>query len=457
MHSGCSVLASGFRNDVFISYCHDDNISTSEDRRGWVSYFGDRLKVRLKQLLGHPVEVWRDERKLHGDHALDDEIQSQIESSAVFLAVVTPLYLASRYCTDEREWFRDKVGDKLRVGSRMRGIRVVKTPQSDGLHRGVFREGLGFEFFREVEGDVDEFAPAGGEFDDRFGKVCKSVKELLGKLRRDRVSVYIAHCPAGLQGERKKLVTEFNDQGYRILPEFQINSENVDKLAREGLEAAQLSVHLLGVESDPLVVRQARIAMALEKPLVAWSSKPELYLQETEYGRFLRELMEYGDPLRQSQYLDRTTLERVKPEVLGLLQPRAAAARVTPSDERRVYILCDGNEIEDYMIAWKLKTWIEGGDGFKVDLPEIKPPDPAADHRRKLRSCDGLLLYWGQASTSWFETTKSDLRARPFSSGAIGVGAEEKISVAASDAPVIPLYGDFQYNALDPFLDPLRQ
>ena len=46
--------------------------------------------------------------------------------------------------------------------------------------------------------------------------------------------------------------------------------------------------------------------MELEKPLVAWSSKPELYLRETEYGKFLRELMEYQDPLRQSQYLDRT-------------------------------------------------------------------------------------------------------------------------------------------------------
>ena len=447
----------GFRNDVFISYCHDDNISISEDRRGWVSDFGDRLKVRLKQLLGHPVEVWRDEKKLGGDHALDDEIQSQIESCAVFLAVVTPLYLNSRYCTDEREWFLDKVGDKLRVGSRMRGIRVVKTPQSDRSHRGVFSEGLGFEFFRAVEDDVDEFAPASREFDDRFGKVCKSIKGLLETLRRDRVSVYVAHCPSDLQSEREKLVTEFNDQGYRILPEIQIDSRNVDKVAKDGLEAARLSVHLLGAENDSLAVRQARIAMELEKPLIAWSSKPELYLQETEYGEFLRELMEYQDPLRQSQYLDRTRLERVKTEVLELLQPRPAPAVVTTCDGRRVYILCDR---EDYKIAWQIRNRIVDQDGFAVDLPETAPLDPAdlrADHKRKLQSCDGLLLYWGQASTSWFETTKSDLRARRFSSGAIGVGAEEKISVASSDAPVIPLYGDFQYKALDPFLTPLRQ
>ena len=147
----------------------------------------------------------------------------------------------------------------------------------------------------------------------------------------------------------------------------------------------------------------------------------------------------------------------MKTEVLELLQPRAAAARVIPSDGRRVYILCDGNEIEDYKIAWKLKTWIVDRDGFKVDLPEIKPPDPAADHRRKLQSCDGLLLYWGQASDNWFEATKTDLRSGRFLSGAIGIGAEEKSGVAVSDAPIIPLYGNFQYDALDPFLQPLRQ
>ena len=255
----------------------------------------------LKQHLGAPVAVWRDEKKLGGDHAFDDEIKSQIESSAVFLAVVTPLYLNSRYCTQEREWFLESVGKNLFVGSRMRGIRVVKTPQSDGSHRGVFSEGLGFDFFGAVEGDVDEFAPASREFDDRFGKVCKSIKGLLETLRRDRVSVYVAHCPSDLQSEREKLVTEFNDQGYRILPEIQIDSKNVDKVAKDGLEAARLSVHLRGVESDSLAVRQARIAMELEKPLIAWSSKPELYIGETKYGNFLRELMEYQDPLRQSQ------------------------------------------------------------------------------------------------------------------------------------------------------------
>ena len=446
----------GCKNDVFISYCHDDNISLSEDRRGWITDFGDRLRVRLRQLLGHPVEVWRDE-KLGGDHVLDDELRSQVEDTAVFLAVVSPSYLNSRYCTDEREWFLDKVGAELRVGSRTRGIRVVKTPTSGGSHRAVFKGALGFEFYGAVEKELEEFAPASREFEDRFGKVCKRIKGLLETLRRRHVAVYVARSPSELEQDREELVTEFNDQGYRILPEMQIDSRNVDDVAREGLESARLSVHLFGVDSDPLAVRQARIAMELKKPMITRTSRSGLESQATDYGKFLNALTKYQDPLRHSAYLGYTSLGDVKTEVQELLQASPSSARVTLSDKRRVFILCDGNEIEDYKIAWKLKTWIFDQDGFEVDLPEIAPPDPVADHKKKLQSCDGLLLYWGQASDVWFEKTKTDLMTRRFSSGAIGVGSEEKSTVTVSNAPVIPLYGNFQYDALEPFLKPLRQ
>ncbi|MCP5120475.1 MAG: toll/interleukin-1 receptor domain-containing protein [bacterium] len=177
----------GYQNDVFISYCHDDNISAREDRRGWITDFGQDLKVRLKQLLGAPVSVWRDENKLGGDHALDSEIKQQIEQAAVFLAVVTPLYLNSRYCTQERQWFLSHVGDELLVGSRMRGIRVVKTPASGKAHLDVFEKGLGFEFFREAEDEVEEFSVASPEFDKRFEKACQRIKGLLETMRRAKV------------------------------------------------------------------------------------------------------------------------------------------------------------------------------------------------------------------------------------------------------------------------------
>ena len=184
----------GFQNDVFISYCHDDNISDFEDERGWISDFSLGLQRRLKKLLGAPVKVWRDERKLSGEYVFDNEIKTQIEDSAVFLAVVSPLYLNASYCTKERAWFLEKVGDELLIGNRIRGLRVVKTPKFDEfrreLHREVFAQGLGFEFFRQQEDDdVEEFLPASAAFNDQFSKTCRGIKGLLETLRRDRVPV----------------------------------------------------------------------------------------------------------------------------------------------------------------------------------------------------------------------------------------------------------------------------
>ena len=255
-------------------------------------------------------------------------------------------------------------------------------------------------------------------------------------------------------------MAEVNDRGFRVLPEIQIDLRNVEPIARDGLGAAELSVHLFGTEHDELAVRQARIAMSLEKPLIAWTSEPELYRKETEYGRFLAELMKYRDPHRRSQYLDQTRLERVKTEVLEILRPRETAPSVPANGKRRVYILCDGHEVGDYRSAWKIKKWIEERDKFEVDLPETAPLDPGdlrADHKRKLSNCDGLLLYWGQAGKQWFETTQDDLQARHYRSGAIALGSPERAKEEVGAGHVIRLYEDFRYEALESFLRPLRQ
>jgi hypothetical protein len=449
------VYVPKLKNDVFISYCHDDNVSDFPGERGWITDFGERLRVRLKQLLGAPGEVWWDKR-LGGDHALDLEIRTRIEGTAVFLAIVSPSYLNSDYCAREREWFRIAVGDRMQAGSRMRGIRVVKTPKSDGSHRGIFRDGLGFEFFvaaKDEPDEVEEFPRTSCEFQEEFGKVCRRVKGLLETLRRQQVAVYVAHCSPPLKGERSRLVAELADQGYRVLPEIQVDSENVEKVTGEGLETAAVSVHLFGSEEHGLSVRQAQIAMDAGRPLVVWTSKPELDCDDTKYGRFLCGLM------RRSHYLDRTALESVKAEVMKLLEPVDQAAPRRSTGSRRVYILCHRAESEDIRRAWQIKKWMVERH-FEVDLPEIAPLDPEdliQDHRKKLEGCEGLLLYWGQASKDWFETSKNDLATRQFRSGAIALGDPSRSAAGLATAPVIQLYPDFRYEALEPFLQPLRQ
>ena len=448
----------GFKNDVFISYCHDDEPLFGRQQGGWVSDFHAGLEGRLRQILGsRSVGVWRDVKRLSGEFVLDDTIQGELQDTAAFLAIVTPLYLSSQYCTQEREWFVDHIGESPVAGNLARTIRVVKTPHKDEAHRRVFEDSLGFEFFQRSEISFQEYAVASKEFADLMENLCQGVARVLEAMRRERSPVYVGKCAKPLRADRDKLMVELTDQGYRVLPEIEIDSENVEAITKQGVEEAGLSVHLFGAEAYDLSIRQAEIAMQLRQPLVAWASEADLVRLEGEYGDFLRRVMAYQDPERRSHFLDRTRLERVKSEVLRLLAPHEAPPPPDEPKVRRVYIVCDSRVPEDYRSAWKIKNLISENDKFVVDLPETAPLDPGelrADHNRKLRDSHGLLVYWGKSSEGWFEATKDDLDRKEYVSEAVAVtnGTAHRLDGRV----VLRLDAGFRYDALDPFLQPLR-
>ena len=67
----------GFEHDIFISYAHVDDLTASEDEEGWVTSFIEHLKVALGQRFGNfdCVKIWRDKRRLEGNHVFDEVIE----------------------------------------------------------------------------------------------------------------------------------------------------------------------------------------------------------------------------------------------------------------------------------------------------------------------------------------------------------------------------------------------
>ena len=93
-----------FDNDIFISYAHLDNEPLIKDAEGWVSQFHHAMEVRVDQLLGKKLSVWRDP-KLHGNDYLDDTIFGQLPKVALLVSIFTPRYVKSAYCTNELTQF----------------------------------------------------------------------------------------------------------------------------------------------------------------------------------------------------------------------------------------------------------------------------------------------------------------------------------------------------------------
>ena len=444
----------GYSNDVFISYAHNDNIS-HDSSPGWVTAFSKRLEVTLKGLLGSDVRVWRDEERTSPDRILDDELQRQVNSSAVFVAIVSPSYLNSSFCTDERNWFLEANAGTIRLGTSSRGLRVVRLPLIEGdAHRQIFADGLGGEFFERKGEYLEELSPMSTAFGALFERLCQGIARLLHQMRRDCTPVYLAACRRDLRRHRQALVDELTSLGYSVLPSVELAGDLLE-VAKEELSRARLSVHVFDAIPHTLSNDQARLAMDLQGKILVWALEPELYKADLDNRELLWRL--FGT----ATYLEPPNArpEKVKAEVLALLSARDRAEVPALNGDRRIYIICDSRDPDDYRRARKIRDLIVRNDKFEVDLSEAGPLDPGEireDHERKLRMCHGVLLYWGTAERDWFDAMRGDLLSRRFLSNAIALG-EGRDRSGVNHHTVLPLDEEFAYAELDPLLEPLRR
>src|SRR5262249_31528415 len=105
---------SGYDFDVFISYAHVDNEPIDPAKGGWVSVFIQNLSRYLAKQLGRreAFSNWYDQQNLQGNHPITD-IPGLVKRSQLFLAVLSPGYMASDFCKLELDAFIQHHGSDL--------------------------------------------------------------------------------------------------------------------------------------------------------------------------------------------------------------------------------------------------------------------------------------------------------------------------------------------------------
>ena len=83
--------------DLFISYSRRDN------ERGQVTAMKAQIKSGFRAFAGRDLRVFFDTHEIAGMDDWRQKIQRSLRDSQVFLAVLSPQYLASPYCRWERE------------------------------------------------------------------------------------------------------------------------------------------------------------------------------------------------------------------------------------------------------------------------------------------------------------------------------------------------------------------
>lgn len=136
----------GFTHDIFISYAHSDNEADLFGQQ-WISTFVSDLKRQLRFHLGVEPDAFFDNSNLEAWHVLD-EIVKRVNSSAIFVSIMSPTYVLKPWTMREFEAFQ-----QIAPAGSGRTIIVEKLPlDTEADYPPAMRELIRARFF-EANGD----------------------------------------------------------------------------------------------------------------------------------------------------------------------------------------------------------------------------------------------------------------------------------------------------------------
>lgn len=489
-----------FMNDLFISYAHLDNQPLSKDQEGWVSLLHERLSLRVGQLLGDKnIRIWRD-KKLGGADLFDQTIINQLLGSTILVSVISPRYVKSDWCQKELGEFCRSAGDSLRVGDKLRVFKVVKTPLPYDEHPPVLQGVLGYEFYQILDpttGKAREFIPDPDKdtrYWEKLDDLAWDIKALIESLPRDDQSppssktatsglnVYLATATSDLADERDKIKRELTQRGHTVLPDQEILLLNGNKL-REAiktyLQSCQLSIHLIGEYYGVVPEMEDRSIIQLQQELavergddqtfshIIWLP-PGVEPKDDRQRQFITTLQNSflsrnGSEILQTKLEDLKTV--IQQKIDRKLMPQSVTVNAGADEPLRVYLICD--QMDDTGVEPLTNHLFDQGIEVILPLRDGDQTEVKQFHTEQLRICDGALIYYGQAKSSWMMTNLNELRKLPayresnrLPAKAVFIGGQptpHKDSFRTLEAVIIRSYGDFSPDAIAPFIEQVRK
>jgi len=441
--------------DVFISYAHDDDNIVLDESKGWVSQFHEDFDTLLNEHLGRRPYIWRDS-DITPNEDFEKKILNRLVKSAVFLPVLSKIFINRPYCLDELRTFVKHTGRSMATyvdGEKKRIFIVAKLEVEHGrLPPELHGLGGSFKFYQNADQPLRP-ALSSRESQAReayyivLNRLSKTVAELLKSMGRDDpkhhniplpqhsgLPVYVAETTADLEEARAALCDDLTDRGYLVLPEGELPRQlsKYTAVVRRCLERAVLSVHLVGREYGFVPEGEKQLSnirlqhrLALEESdknprfsQVVWLAHPIestaderqtdfiRYLQTDERANVLADLLEGN-------------LERLKTELYAKLEsarvPTAAAKTVVPNEAKMgiaapplVYIICDRTDREAEQLKALRRYLYEQGCEPKLPVEDESHAEILKAHVEKLEQYDGFVIYHGHGSERWLETKLTD-------------------------------------------------
>jgi hypothetical protein len=249
-----AYLAPDFRHDLFVSYASGDVDGAGvSPLKTWSLSFTRELEAELRTMPGfESVAVFIDESNrragaLDRTEPLTRQLREAASGAAILLLLMSPHYLNSDWCRDERNWWLHGSGSEvfLDVGSRILFGRIWPTQHANWPSQLCDERGhppLGIYFYQRP-GDERTSRPygwpnpthAGGDFRDATvalaGEIAQRIDRLHKALLRKRETaanfaklgepsgqaIYV-HARARDSVRWESACQELADAGYAVLP-----------------------------------------------------------------------------------------------------------------------------------------------------------------------------------------------------------------------------------------------
>jgi hypothetical protein len=394
------AFTQGFENDVFISYSHRDNLAPH-----WVDHFHEALHAALKRKLADDrTVVWRDQ-ELNANSLFNQKIKRMIDSSAVFLVLLSRNYLKSEYCKKELDWFySDETGLGLSIGDQSRIFIVLLNNIPHEEWPGQLKGTTG-QIMHDApkdsgkEGDFFDFDSR--EFRDGVKEITNAITDTLkafpgagpdkdvvpprpGEKDDDEyINVFIADAADNLQITRDRLIEDLKREKVRIPGEIPPpdNLKEHDEAVKKAVAGAHLAIHLLDTvpgrrirdcKESSYPRRQLEIGLESDTHQLTWVPKHLDYehIEDETYKKFLYDL-EFEERVKENFNFVRELNTGLKDLVLSKVQEiRRDLAKKIPAGEPAPVLL--STREDDLAFTIKLAGYLDN-QGIKYQLnPEYR-------------------------------------------------------------------------------------
>jgi hypothetical protein len=301
-----SYVGSPFAHDLFVSYSHGDDGNGQAFLQRWSGAFAMELdrELRAERKFRQELRIFLD-KDHRPDHGVDpmapltEQLQCEIGVSALLLVLMSPDYLASKWCADERDWWcarQTELG--LPADGRIAIVRIWPTeetwPTAFIDSRGNQLVGFPFHAQDEIPARPLGWTDPEGAFGSRFKK---ALLEIVGSLYRNLDSL-----KARLD-ERRRAETEAARLAHDGGQSIYLHGRAVHEQAweRAGMALTDSGFAVVPGEPDPVEHDPKKLQEVRERRVEALTDCDALLLLGTEDGRALdADLVVVGRNDRQS-------------------------------------------------------------------------------------------------------------------------------------------------------------